>query len=110
MFLWKYMNIIPILGDDWYFYCDEAGARNPSKKDYLFFAIVAIPGKKDDSFSKMNYQIKNGRRAKKKDVVKLIMTSFIEPFFYVCMAWFAVKGNVGYFFGKKKWGTIKRGN
>lgn len=47
---------------------------------------------------------------KKKDVVKLIMTSFIEPFFYVCMAWFAVKGNVGYFFGKKKWGTIKRGN
>jgi poly-beta-1,6-N-acetyl-D-glucosamine synthase len=48
---------------------------------------------------------------RKRDVLKLIGISFLEPFLYPMIAWFAVKGNVEYLCGKKGWGTIiKKGS
>ena len=48
---------------------------------------------------------------RKRDVLKLIGISFIEPFFYPMIAWFAVKGNFQHLRGKKGWGTIiKKGS
>jgi poly-beta-1,6-N-acetyl-D-glucosamine synthase len=45
----------------------------------------------------------------KMDVLKLVATSFVEPFLYIFIAWFSVKGNVEYFMGKNSWGKLKRG-
>ena len=46
---------------------------------------------------------------KKWDVMKLLLVSFLEPFFYIFIAWFSVKGNFEYFILKRnKWGKIKR--
>jgi poly-beta-1,6-N-acetyl-D-glucosamine synthase len=45
---------------------------------------------------------------RKRDVLKLIGISFIEPFLYPMIAWFAVKGNFQYLRGKKGWGTMVR--
>jgi poly-beta-1,6-N-acetyl-D-glucosamine synthase len=45
---------------------------------------------------------------RKRDVVKLLMVSFIEPFLYPMHAWFAVRGNLKYAFNKQGWGKIKR--
>jgi len=46
----------------------------------------------------------------KMDVFKLIMMSFVEPFIYVFIAYFSVKGNIDYMSGKNTWGKIKRGH
>ena len=47
----------------------------------------------------------------KMDVMKLFAMSFVEPFLYPMIAWFAVKGNVEYLYGKKGWGKIiKKGS
>jgi biofilm PGA synthesis N-glycosyltransferase PgaC len=46
---------------------------------------------------------------RKRDVVKLLLMAFIEPFLYICIAWFSVKGNAGYFAKKNQWGKIRRG-
>lgn len=45
---------------------------------------------------------------RKRDVLKLLGIAFIEPFLYPIIAYFAVRGNIGYLFGRKAWGTIKR--
>jgi biofilm PGA synthesis N-glycosyltransferase PgaC len=45
---------------------------------------------------------------RKRDVVRLVLTSFIEPFMYIILAWFSVKGNIQHIFKKGGWGTIKR--
>lgn len=45
---------------------------------------------------------------RKRDVVKLLLVSFIEPFLYPMHAWFAVRGNIKYAFNKQAWGKIKR--
>jgi biofilm PGA synthesis N-glycosyltransferase PgaC len=44
----------------------------------------------------------------KKDVIKLLLVSLIEPFLYPMHAYFAVVGNVKYAFNKQGWGKIKR--
>ena len=47
--------------------------------------------------------------AKKWDVVKLILVSFVEPFIYPLMAFFAIRGNFQFLFrNKHKWGEIKK--
>ena len=45
---------------------------------------------------------------KKKDVLKLLGVSLIEPFLYPMIAYFAVKGNIEYMFGKTGWGAMKK--
>ena len=45
---------------------------------------------------------------RKRDVVRLVLTSFIEPFMYVILAWFSVKGNIQHIFKTGGWGKIKR--
>jgi len=45
---------------------------------------------------------------RKRDVVRLVLTSFIEPFMYIILAWFSVKGNIQHIFKTGGWGTIKR--
>jgi len=44
----------------------------------------------------------------KKDVVKLLLVSFVEPFLYPMHAYFAVVGNIKYAFNNNGWGKIKR--
>ena len=45
---------------------------------------------------------------RKRDVVKLLAVSFIEPFLYPMHAWFAVRGNIKYLFNNQHWGVVKR--
>jgi biofilm PGA synthesis N-glycosyltransferase PgaC len=45
---------------------------------------------------------------RKRDVIKLLLVSFIEPFLYPMHAWFAVRGNIKYAFKQNGWGKIKR--
>ena len=45
---------------------------------------------------------------RKRDVIRLVLTSFVEPFMYVVLAWFSVKGNIQHIFKTGGWGTIKR--
>jgi biofilm PGA synthesis N-glycosyltransferase PgaC len=45
---------------------------------------------------------------KKRDVLKLLGTAFLEPFFYPVQTYFAVRGNIEAFRGKKGWGSAKR--
>jgi biofilm PGA synthesis N-glycosyltransferase PgaC len=42
----------------------------------------------------------------KKDVLKLLGISFIEPFLYPMISYFSVVGNIEFLMGKKGWGTI----
>jgi len=44
----------------------------------------------------------------KKDVLKLIATAFLEPFFYPVHTYFAVRGNIEVMHGKKSWGKATR--
>ena len=45
---------------------------------------------------------------RKRDVLRLLAASFIEPFLYPMHAWFAVRGNIKYIFNQKGWGKVKR--
>lgn len=45
---------------------------------------------------------------KRSDVLRLLATSLVEPFFYPMHTWFAVVGNIQAFRGKKGWGQAKR--
>jgi len=45
---------------------------------------------------------------KKRDVLKLIATAFLEPFFYPVHTYFAVRGNIEVVRGKKGWGKAAR--
>ncbi len=45
---------------------------------------------------------------KKRDVLRLLASSLVEPFFYPVHAFFAVKGNLEALRGKKGWGTATR--
>ena len=45
---------------------------------------------------------------RKRDVLRLLAASFVEPFLYPMHAWFAVRGNIKYIFNQKGWGTVKR--
>jgi cellulose synthase/poly-beta-1,6-N-acetylglucosamine synthase-like glycosyltransferase len=45
---------------------------------------------------------------KKRDVLKLLATALIEPFFYPLHAYFAIRGNLGVLRGKKSWGHAER--
>ena len=45
---------------------------------------------------------------KKRDVLRLVAAAFFEPFFYPFHTYFAVRGNIEAFFGKKGWGKASR--
>jgi len=45
---------------------------------------------------------------RKRDVVRLIATSLVEPFFYPVHTYFAVRGNLEVIRGKKGWGKAER--
>ncbi|NTW32169.1 MAG: glycosyltransferase family 2 protein [Bacteroidetes bacterium] len=46
---------------------------------------------------------------RKRDVVRLILTSFLEPVLYHPLnVWFALRGNFHYFIGKNLWGKMDR--
>ncbi len=45
---------------------------------------------------------------KKRDVIKLFLTSLAEPFFYPVHAWFAIRGNIDVITGKAGWGKAAR--
>jgi len=45
---------------------------------------------------------------RKRDVIRLVLTSFIEPFLYVILAYFSVVGNIQHIRGTGSWGTINR--
>jgi poly-beta-1,6-N-acetyl-D-glucosamine synthase len=56
-------------------------------------------------FEEMTYH----KYEKKRDVLKLIGTAFLEPFFFhpLTLAW-AIKGNWDYLRGKRGWGVMDR--
>jgi hypothetical protein len=55
----------PILGNPWHFYCDESGDRNPKAKDNcLCFAIVGMPGYKDEKVKSEDINIRNTKTSK----------------------------------------------
>jgi biofilm PGA synthesis N-glycosyltransferase PgaC len=45
---------------------------------------------------------------KKRDVLKLLASALVEPFLYPMHTWFAVRGNIQAFRGKKGWGKASR--
>ena len=45
---------------------------------------------------------------RKRDVMKLILISFVEPFLYVMLAYFSVKGNIQHLMKKDGWGKMER--
>ena len=45
---------------------------------------------------------------RKKDVLRLLVSSLVEPFFYPMHTWFAVVGNIEAIVGKRGWGKAKR--
>ena len=45
---------------------------------------------------------------RKRDVLRILATALIEPFFYPFHAYFAVRGNLGILRGKKSWGKAER--
>lgn len=45
---------------------------------------------------------------RKRDVIRLVITSFLEPFFYPMHTYFAVRGNLEAMRGKKGWGKAER--
>lgn len=45
---------------------------------------------------------------RRRDVLKLVLAAMIEPFFYPVHTYFAVRGNIEAFSGKKGWGTAHR--
>ena len=45
---------------------------------------------------------------RKRDVIRLVLTAFVEPFLYVVLALFAVIGNIQHLKGKEGWGKMKR--
>jgi len=45
---------------------------------------------------------------RKKDVLRLLVSSLVEPFFYPIHTWFAVIGNIEAMGGKTAWGKAKR--
>jgi poly-beta-1,6-N-acetyl-D-glucosamine synthase len=45
---------------------------------------------------------------RKRDVLKLLSTAFLEPFFYPVHTYFAVRGNLQALRGKKGWGKAER--
>lgn len=45
---------------------------------------------------------------RKRDVLKLLSTAFLEPFFYPVHTYFAVRGNLEALRGKKGWGKAER--
>lgn len=45
---------------------------------------------------------------RKRDVLRLLATSLLEPFFYPVHTYFAVRGNIEALAGKKGWGSAKR--
>jgi biofilm PGA synthesis N-glycosyltransferase PgaC len=45
---------------------------------------------------------------RKRDVLMLIGTAMLEPFFYPVHTYFAVRGNLEALRGKKGWGTAER--
>jgi poly-beta-1,6-N-acetyl-D-glucosamine synthase len=46
---------------------------------------------------------------RKRDVLMLLATALLEPFFYPVHTYFAVKGNIDHLRGKKGWGSADRG-
>lgn len=45
---------------------------------------------------------------RKRDVLKLLLSSLVEPFFYPVHTYFAVRGNIELLRGKKGWGKAER--
>lgn len=45
---------------------------------------------------------------RKRDVLRLLATALLEPFFYPVHTYFAVKGNLEFLRGKKGWGSASR--
>ena len=45
---------------------------------------------------------------RKRDVLRLLVSSLVEPFFYPIHTWFAVIGNIEAIGGKRGWGKAKR--
>jgi hypothetical protein len=44
----------------------------------------------------------------KRDVIRLLVSALVEPFFYPIHTWFAVIGNIEAMVGKTGWGKAKR--
>ena len=45
----------------------------------------------------------------RKDVLNLLLTAFLEPFFYhPRTVWWAIRGNIDYLFGVRSWGKMER--
>jgi biofilm PGA synthesis N-glycosyltransferase PgaC len=44
----------------------------------------------------------------RRDVIRLLLTALVEPFFYPVHTYFAVRGNIEAFRGKKSWGHTER--
>jgi biofilm PGA synthesis N-glycosyltransferase PgaC len=62
------------------------------------FSILAI------LFEEITYH----KYKKKRDVLKLVVAAFLEPFFYPMHTYFAVRGNLEALRGKKGWGKAER--
>jgi hypothetical protein len=45
---------------------------------------------------------------RKRDVLRLLGVSFLEPFLYPILSFFAIKANIQYLKGNKGWGKVHK--
>jgi hypothetical protein len=76
---------------------------------FLLFAFVYTFAVSLSTWAVLFEEMTFHKYQKRRDVLKLIGTAFLEPFFYhpLTVIW-AVKANFDYFTGKKGWGKMER--
>jgi hypothetical protein len=74
----------------------------------LFFLFVYTFAVCLSTWAVLFEEITYHKYRRKKDVLRLLASSLVEPFFYPVLAYFAVIGNIEAIWGKKGWGTASR--
>lgn len=92
-----YFIILMVIGSiNWYFFFFLLGFIYIFAVTFSFFAML---------YQEMSFPLYR----KRSQVMKLFLSALIEPFFYHFMnVFWALKGNISWFRGKKGWGAMKR--
>ncbi len=74
----------------------------------LLFAFVYTFAVSLSTWAVLFEEITFHKYGRKRDVLKLLSTALLEPFFYPVHTYFAVRGNIEFLRGKKGWGSADR--
>jgi cellulose synthase/poly-beta-1,6-N-acetylglucosamine synthase-like glycosyltransferase len=74
----------------------------------LLFGFVYAFAVSLSTFAVLFEEVTFHKYRKKRDVLKLLSTSLLEPFFYPVHTYYAIRGNLEVMRGKQGWGTAKR--